>query len=166
MSFSLSACNPPFGSFSSSPLLPAIQALSGYPRLQTCQLRCCWHYRHEPQRKNAGFTSTAITRRPPPGNALIGREDDLTRLWISLRPQPSPTRRVAVVHGSNGVGKSRLVAHFSRLHKSNFSTTWWVNGKDKTSVLASLGALASKLPTNEVIPNPAKAPSSGPALEQ
>jgi energy-coupling factor transporter ATP-binding protein EcfA2 len=71
-----------------------------------------------------------------------------------------------VVHGSNGVGKSRLVAHFSRLHKSNFSTTWWVNGKDKSSVLASSGALASRLPANEFIPNLAKAPSSGLALEQ
>lgn len=105
-------------------------------------------------------------RRPRPGNAFIGRKDDLTRLWASLRPQPSPTRRVAVVHGPDGIGKSQLVAHFSQIHESDFSTTWWINGKNKTSVLASLGALASRLPADEVTPILAKAPRSGPNLEQ
>ncbi|KAL2839820.1 P-loop containing nucleoside triphosphate hydrolase protein [Aspergillus pseudoustus] len=101
-------------------------------------------------RHNAGPKSALYKERPPPSNAFIGRQGDLSRLWTSLRPQPLPTRRrVAVVHGPDGIGKSRLAAHFSELHKGDFCSTWLVHGKDKNSVLASLAALASSVPTDE-----------------
>jgi hypothetical protein len=53
------------------------------------------------------------------------------------------------VHGPDGIGKSRLAAHFSELRKGDSCSTWWVHGNDKNSVLASLAALASRIPTDE-----------------
>lgn len=166
MSLSSRACNLAPWRFSGSTLRSVIPALPRSLGLQACQLPCRRQYQHRPKENDAKYTSASNTERFLSGTAFIGREDDLTRLWTSLRPQPSPSRRVAVVHGPDGVGKSRLVAHFSRLYEKDFSSIWWVDGKDKNSVLASLGALASRLPTNKVASDPAKAPNSGLALER
>jgi hypothetical protein len=45
---------------------------------------------------------------------FIGREEELSRLWDYLQPGSSHTRRVAVLHGLGGIGKTQLAIHFAR----------------------------------------------------
>ncbi|KAL2782687.1 P-loop containing nucleoside triphosphate hydrolase protein [Aspergillus keveii] len=145
MPLSWLTCNSVFLGFSRSTFRSAIQAVPQPVRLRACQLSC-----HRRSGHNAEFKSALHKEPPLSRNAFIGREDDLIRIWTSLRPQPSLTRRqVAMVHGPDGVGKSRLAMHFSELHKGDFCSIWWAHGKDKNSVLASLAALASRVPTDE-----------------
>ncbi|KAL4866605.1 P-loop containing nucleoside triphosphate hydrolase protein, partial [Aspergillus spectabilis] len=87
-------------------------------------------------------------------DTLIGRTDNLSKLWSSLRPSPTAkgqAQRVVVLHGPDGVGKTHLATHFSKLHAESFSSVWWVNGKDRNTLNASLAALASRLPQDEII---------------
>ncbi|KAH2763928.1 hypothetical protein KXV66_007739 [Aspergillus fumigatus] len=52
---------------------------------------------------------------------FIGREDDLSRLWDYLQPTIPPTRKVAVLHGLGGIGKTQLAINFARKHKDDFT---------------------------------------------
>ncbi|KAL4744045.1 P-loop containing nucleoside triphosphate hydrolase protein [Aspergillus similis] len=76
---------------------------------------------------------------------FIGREDDLTRLWDYLQPRNPQTRRVAVLHGLGGIGKTQLAIHFARKHKDDFTAIFWLNGKNQSSMLSSLSTCLSQI---------------------
>ncbi|KAH1474121.1 hypothetical protein KXX26_005243 [Aspergillus fumigatus] len=64
---------------------------------------------------------------------FIGREDDLSRLWDYLQPTIPPTRKVAVLHGLGGIGKTQLAINFARKHKDDFTAVFWMSGKDRSA---------------------------------
>ncbi|KAL3484615.1 P-loop containing nucleoside triphosphate hydrolase protein [Aspergillus germanicus] len=94
------------------------------------------------------------------GTDVIGREKELEKLWHSLRPRRPPKRQITVLHGPHGVGKTLLAAQFAHMHVNDFGSIWWIDSSSKKSMLASLGKLASKLPTGEILSNLSQ-PSSG-----
>jgi hypothetical protein len=53
---------------------------------------------------------------------------------------------VIVLHGLGGIGKTQLAIRFARLHQTNFSAIFWLNGKTKVTLLRSLADLLHKLP--------------------
>ncbi|KAL2811480.1 hypothetical protein BJX63DRAFT_433329 [Aspergillus granulosus] len=71
---------------------------------------------------------------------FIGREDELHCLWEYLQPGALLTRRVAVLHGLGGIGKTQLAIYFARKHKSDFTTIFWLNGKDRSAMLLLLSS--------------------------
>ncbi|KAJ0419543.1 P-loop containing nucleoside triphosphate hydrolase protein [Aspergillus carlsbadensis] len=99
-------------------------------------------------------------------DVFIGREDDLKNLWTWLRPQAPPERRVTVLHGPDGVGKTQLARQFAHLHADDFGPIWWVDGSSRNTMLASLGKLASQLPTSEILSHLSKPTSGGNVLER
>ncbi|KAL3442052.1 P-loop containing nucleoside triphosphate hydrolase protein [Aspergillus insuetus] len=100
------------------------------------------------------------------GTDFIGREKDLEKLWNSLRPQEPPKRRAAVLHGRDGVGKTRLAARFAQLHVDDFRPIWWVDGSSNNAMLASLGKLATQIPTSEIVSYLSQPTSGGGILER
>ncbi|KAF5854888.1 hypothetical protein ETB97_010885 [Aspergillus alliaceus] len=76
---------------------------------------------------------------------FIGREDDLNRLWDYLQPRSPPTRKVAVLHGLGGIGKTQLAIHFARKHKVDFSAIFWLSGKDRSALVSSLSSCLSRI---------------------
>ncbi|KAE8391251.1 Pfs, NB-ARC and TPR domain protein [Aspergillus alliaceus] len=77
---------------------------------------------------------------------FLGRQDELQRLWHYLRPVNPQLRKVAILHGPGGMGKTQLAVRFARDHKNDFTTIFWLSGKDRGTLLRSLSSVFSRLP--------------------
>ncbi|KAJ5663246.1 hypothetical protein N7507_003977 [Penicillium longicatenatum] len=84
---------------------------------------------------------------------FIGREEELSGLWKYLQPTSARTRKVAVLHGLGGIGKTQLAIHFARKHKDDFTTIFWLSGKDRSALVSSL---SSCLPRIQHLPEDAQ----------
>ena len=76
---------------------------------------------------------------------FVGREEELNCLWDYLQPASSQTRKVAVLHGLGGIGKTQLAIHFARKHKNKFTAIFWLNGKDQSALVSSLSSCLSQI---------------------
>ncbi|KAG2026624.1 hypothetical protein GB937_001409 [Aspergillus fischeri] len=76
---------------------------------------------------------------------FIGREDDVNRLWDYLQPRIPQTRKVAVLHGLGGIGKTQLAIHFARKHKDDFTAVFWLSGKDRSALILSLSTCLPRI---------------------
>lgn len=77
---------------------------------------------------------------------FIGRQEELGKLWQYLQPTNSPSRKVAIVHGLGGMGKTQLATRFARDHKNDFTAIFWLNGKDRGTLMQSLSLILPRLP--------------------
>ncbi|KAJ5987943.1 hypothetical protein N7481_003153 [Penicillium waksmanii] len=78
--------------------------------------------------------------------ADAGRQDELDCLWQYLQPKDFPHRRIAILHGLGGMGKTQLASHFARDHKRDFTAIFWISGKDRSTLLQSLSSIFPRLP--------------------
>ncbi|KAL3485287.1 hypothetical protein BJX62DRAFT_229608 [Aspergillus germanicus] len=77
---------------------------------------------------------------------FIGREEELNCLWDYLQPARSKTRKIAVLHGLGGIGKTQLAIHFARKHKVDFTAIFWLSGKDRSALVSSLSSCLPRIP--------------------
>lgn len=84
----------------------------------------------------------------PVVEGFLGRQAELDQLWQFLRPTDSQSRKVAVLHGLGGIGKTQLAIRFARDHKHDFSAIFWLSGKDRGTLLQSLSSILPRLPEN------------------
>lgn len=76
----------------------------------------------------------------------MGRQEELNRLWHQLQPASSQSRKVAILHGLGGIGKTQLAIRFARDHKRDFTAIFWLSGNDRGSLLQSLSSVLARLP--------------------
>ncbi|KAJ5773565.1 hypothetical protein N7457_008461 [Penicillium paradoxum] len=77
---------------------------------------------------------------------FVGRQDELDSLWQSLQPKKSSSRKVAILHGLGGMGKTQLAIRLARDHKDDFTGIFWLSGKDRNTLLQSLSSALNRLP--------------------
>ncbi|KAJ5738113.1 hypothetical protein N7493_001268 [Penicillium malachiteum] len=77
---------------------------------------------------------------------FLGREDELDKLWQYLQPTSFQSRKVAILHSLGGMGKTQLAIRFARDHKHDFSAIFWLDGKDRSTLLHSLSCILPRLP--------------------
>lgn len=77
---------------------------------------------------------------------FVGRQDELECLWRQLQPASSQSRKVAILHGLGGMGKTQLAIRFARDHKNDFTAIFWLSGKDQGTLLQSLSSVWPRLP--------------------
>ncbi|KAJ6181424.1 protein kinase subdomain-containing protein [Penicillium canescens] len=77
---------------------------------------------------------------------FLGRQDELGKLWQYLRPTSAQSRKVAILHGLGGIGKTQLAIRFARDHKHDFTAIFWLSGKDRGTLLQSLSSVFPRLP--------------------
>ncbi|GLA38505.1 hypothetical protein AnigIFM63309_005802 [Aspergillus niger] len=82
----------------------------------------------------------------PVMNGFLGRRGDLLRLWNCLQPGKRNQRKVVVIQGLGGMGKTQLAVEFARRHKNDFTAVLWVNGQSRETVLHSMVSILSRLP--------------------
>ncbi|KAH0591637.1 hypothetical protein MHUMG1_10629 [Metarhizium humberi] len=75
-----------------------------------------------------------------------GRQDELDKLWQHLQPTSSRSRKVAILHGLEGIGKTQLAIRFAQDHKHDFTAIIWLSGKDRGTLLRSLSSILPRLP--------------------
>jgi hypothetical protein len=54
-------------------------------------------------------------------------------------------RRVAIVHGLGGMGKTQLAAAYAKRYKDNYSAFFWMNAKDEYSLNQSFTKAARRI---------------------
>jgi hypothetical protein len=64
-------------------------------------------------------------------------------------------RKVAVVHGLGGIGKTQLAVEFARKHHHRFSAVFWLDGSSEASLKQSFANMVQKIPRSELTTNSA-----------
>ncbi|KAJ5898084.1 hypothetical protein N7504_008372 [Penicillium tannophilum] len=86
---------------------------------------------------------------------FVGRQAELDLLWQFYKPTDSQRRKVAILHGLGGIGKTQLAVQFAREHQHDFTAVFWLSGKDRGTLLQSFSSILPRLPgqshTNDAI---------------
>ncbi|KAN0085501.1 HET domain containing protein [Elaphomyces granulatus] len=74
---------------------------------------------------------------------FVAREEELTEIHRTLLGDGS--RRIVVLHGLGGIGKTQLTVAYTKRHKDNYSAIFWLNIKDDDSVKQSFVKVAKQI---------------------
>ncbi|KAI4767751.1 purine and uridine phosphorylase [Aureobasidium sp. EXF-3400] len=83
---------------------------------------------------------------------FVQRVSDMQKLEEYFFPQqPHLTRRkMFVVHGLGGIGKTQLCIEFVRRYQKKYSAVFWLDGSSEDALQRSLIDVVARLPTDEV----------------
>ncbi|KAG9657517.1 hypothetical protein KCV03_g10180, partial [Aureobasidium melanogenum] len=83
---------------------------------------------------------------------FVQRVSDMQKLEEYFFPQqPDLTRRkMFVVHGLGGIGKTQLCIEFVRRHHEKYSAVFWLDGSSEDALQQSFIDVVAKLPADEV----------------
>ncbi|KAK7402473.1 hypothetical protein QQX98_011774 [Neonectria punicea] len=84
----------------------------------------------------------------PVSDKFIDRPTDRAALEQCLLPQQSPTerRKVCVLHGLGGIGKTQLAIDFARRYKAAFSAIFWLDGRSEDQLRQSFARCLTRIP--------------------
>ncbi|KAF5531030.1 ankyrin 3, partial [Fusarium mexicanum] len=84
----------------------------------------------------------------PVSDKFVDRPDDRAALEQRLLPQQSSTlrRRICVLHGLGGIGKTELAIDFARRHKVAFDAIFWLDGRSEDQLKQSFARCLTKIP--------------------
>jgi tetratricopeptide (TPR) repeat protein len=68
-----------------------------------------------------------------------------------LGPDEERRRRIFVLHGLGGIGKTQLAINFARRHHRRFSAIVWLNGSTERRLQQSFAEFADRIPYNQLI---------------
>ncbi|KAI3322928.1 hypothetical protein HD806DRAFT_544998 [Xylariaceae sp. AK1471] len=74
---------------------------------------------------------------------FVARKQELAEMHEKFRGDGS--RRVVVLHGLGGMGKTQLAIEYMKQHKDNYSAIFWLNIKDENSVKQSFARIAHQI---------------------
>lgn len=74
---------------------------------------------------------------------FVARENKLSKIHKTL--QGDGSRRVVILHGLGGIGKTQLSIAYAKRHKDDYSAIFWLNIKDEDSVKQSFAKLAMQI---------------------
>jgi len=74
---------------------------------------------------------------------FVAREDELAEIHRSLNRDGS--RRIVVLHGLGGIGKTQLTVAYAKRHRADYSAIFWLNIKDEDSLKMSFAKVARRI---------------------
>ncbi|EXJ91939.1 hypothetical protein A1O3_00489 [Capronia epimyces CBS 606.96] len=79
------------------------------------------------------------------------RPAELAELSQSLLPQRGlRRRRIFVLSGMGGIGKTQLAAQFARRHHERYSAVFWLDGSSEDSLKQSIALAATRVPAGQI----------------
>ncbi|KAK5246710.1 hypothetical protein LTR20_007356 [Exophiala xenobiotica] len=79
------------------------------------------------------------------------RPAELAALSQSLLPQRGlRRRRIFVLSGMGGMGKTQLAAQFARRHHERYSAVFWLDGSSEDSLRQSIASAATRIPAGQI----------------
>jgi hypothetical protein len=90
---------------------------------------------------------------PDMGDHLfIGRDDELEQMKTILLSNPdSSDRRVLVLGGMGGIGKTQMAIRYAKRHHTSYSSVFWVNATSESTLRTSLRRLAPQILPSETV---------------
>ncbi|RYP33640.1 hypothetical protein DL768_011088 [Monosporascus sp. mg162] len=74
---------------------------------------------------------------------FVAREQELAEMRKALNSDGS--RRVVVLHGLGGIGKTQLAITYAKRHKGSYSAVFWLNIKNENSLKHSFSMVAKRI---------------------
>ena len=81
---------------------------------------------------------------------FVGRASNLSSIEKVLLPIIAPERKVVVLHGLGGIGKSQLAIEYAKQHRDDYTAVFWLNAKTEDTLKQSFVAGARRLPEQDV----------------
>ena len=82
---------------------------------------------------------------------FTGRESIMTSMKQTLLSVfKAQQRKIVVLHGLGGMGKTQSAIHFAWQHQQDFTAVLWLNAKDEDSLRQSFQEVATRLPKGAV----------------
>ncbi|RYP82883.1 hypothetical protein DL770_005490 [Monosporascus sp. CRB-9-2] len=92
--------------------------------------------------------------RMPVSNHFVDRPSDIADLEQRLLPQRHAhgqnRRRIFILYGLGGIGKTQLAIHFARRYKDTFSSVFWLDGRSEDRLRQSIARCASRIPDGQI----------------
>ncbi|KAF2464786.1 uncharacterized protein BDR25DRAFT_319046 [Lindgomyces ingoldianus] len=86
----------------------------------------------------------------PVVNKFVDRTSDMEELELALLPQRQHDRRkVFVLYGLGGIGKTQLCVEFARKQRRTFSSVFWLDSRTEDSLKESIATCASRIPEGQ-----------------
>ncbi|CAK7199271.1 hypothetical protein SEUCBS139899_001946 [Sporothrix eucalyptigena] len=103
----------------------------------------------------------------PVSNHFVDRLSDTAELEQCLLPRRLRSRhmqrrKIFILYGLGGIGKTQLAADFARRHRDTFSSVFWLDGRSEDRLRQSLATCASRIPKGQI---PDKSWKSAPSSE-
>ena len=87
----------------------------------------------------------------PVTNKFVDRPLDTIELEHALLPQqPNRRRKIFVLYGLGGIGKTQLAVDFARRHYRRFSSVFWLDGRSEDSLKQSIANCATRVPEGQI----------------
>ena len=77
---------------------------------------------------------------------FVGRASSLSSIKSVLLPFTVAKRKVIVLHGLGGIGKSQLAIEYAKKHRNDYSAVLWLNAKTEDTLKQSFATNARRLP--------------------
>ena len=74
---------------------------------------------------------------------FVAREEELAEMHRTLSGDGS--RRIIVLHGLGGIGKTQLAVGYAKRHKDSYLAVFWLNIKDEDSLKQSFAKVAKQI---------------------
>ena len=89
-------------------------------------------------------------------NKFVPRDDEMSRLENVLVPAPDHDmrRKVFILHGLGGIGKTQLALDFARKHQRVYNAIFWLDGSSRNAIQQSIAGISSKLPVKQISEGP------------
>jgi hypothetical protein len=82
---------------------------------------------------------------------MVDVEQKLLEASPPISPATRHRRKVAVVFGLGGIGKTQLAVEFARTHHHRFSAVFWLDGSSVASLEQSFVEMLQRLPRDELM---------------
>jgi hypothetical protein len=77
---------------------------------------------------------------------FVGRETELQEMENILQPNSkSPDRRVLILGGMGGIGKTQLAINYAKQHRDSYSSIFWLNATSEATLNGSLRVVANRI---------------------
>ena len=90
------------------------------------------------------FTVPFSLKGVPQAEHFVGHESELEQIKQAFQGDGSE-RRIVVIHGLGGMGKTQLALKYARQNKAKYSAIFWLNGRSVDLLKQSFVSVASQI---------------------
>ncbi|KAE9374051.1 hypothetical protein N431DRAFT_556473 [Stipitochalara longipes BDJ] len=105
--------------------------------------------RHKTPAWKQGFELFFSLDNVPLAQHFTGREEFLEVLCRELIPSNPKQRKVVVLHGLGGIGKTQLAVNFARTHQAKFSSVFFIDANSQASVLKCFDSIYKRITVDD-----------------